>query len=117
MSDEMVDVRYRIYSQPGMVDHMIRLMTTVFQMNRTRVGDVDYYAHSLSTLQCPALVIWTDHNPGKSLAAIQGAIDAIPQKEFHLLKGAAHWPQWEKWDEVNALTVDFLLRLNQSARR
>jgi 2-hydroxy-6-oxonona-2,4-dienedioate hydrolase len=66
MSDEMVDVRYRIYSQPGMVDHMIRLMTTVFQMNRTRVGDVDYYAHSLSALQCPALVIWTDHNPGKS---------------------------------------------------
>jgi pimeloyl-ACP methyl ester carboxylesterase len=112
MTEEMVDVRYQVYSQPGMVEHMIRLMTTVFRMNRTKVGDIDYYGHSLSALKCPALVIWTDHNPGKSLAAVQAAIDAIPRKEFHLLKNAAHWPQWERPEEVNALTLGFLSRLN-----
>jgi len=110
MSDEMVDVRYQIYSQPGMVKHMIELMSTVFQMNRGSVGSVDYYGHSLANLKCPALVIWTNHNPGKSLAAIQAAIDAIPQKEFHMLNGAAHWSQWEKPTEVNALMIDFLQR-------
>jgi 2-hydroxy-6-oxonona-2,4-dienedioate hydrolase len=111
MTDEMVDIRYKIYSQPGMIDHMITLMKTVFQMNRAAVGDVDYYGHSLSVLDCPALVIWTDHNPGKSLAAVQEAIDSIPGREFHLVKGAAHWSQWEKPKEVNALTLDFLGRV------
>lgn len=110
MTDEIVDVRYKIYSQPGMIEHMIELMVTVFQMNRGAVGDIDYYGHSLSALKCPALVIWTDHNPGKSLAAVQAVIDAIPEKEFHLISGAAHWSQWEKSEEVNALITDFLDR-------
>jgi len=111
MTDEMVDVRYRIYSQPGMVEHMIGLMSTVFAMNRGKVGDVDYYGHSLSALKCPALVIWTDHNPGKSLAAVQSVIDSIPNREFHMINGAAHWSQWEKPDEVNLLMLNFLQRL------
>jgi 2-hydroxy-6-oxonona-2,4-dienedioate hydrolase len=111
MSDEMVDVRYQVYSQPGMVDHMITLMCTVLDMNRGTVGEIDYYSHSLSALQCPALVVWTDHNPGKSLDAVRDAIDAIPTKEFHMLEGAAHWPQWEKPDEVNALMIEFLSRV------
>lgn len=110
MTDEIVDIRYQIYSQPGMVTHMIELMTTVFQMNRHAVGDIDYYAYSLTGLRCPALVIWTDHNPGKSFAAVRAAIDSIPQKEFHMLSGAAHWAQWEKATEVNALMLDFVKR-------
>jgi len=110
MSDEIVDVRFNIYSQPGMVEHMVELMSTVFQMNRGAVGDIDYYGHSLTGISCPALVIWTDHNPGKSLAAVQASIDSIPQREFHLLSGAAHWAQWEKAEEVNGLMADFLQR-------
>jgi pimeloyl-ACP methyl ester carboxylesterase len=110
ISEEMVDIRYRIYSQPGMVRHMVELMCTVLQMNRASVGDVDYYGHSLANLKCPALVIWTLHNPGKSLAAVQAAIDTIPKKDIYILEGAAHWSQWEKPAEVNHLMIDFLQR-------
>ena len=111
MTDEMVDIRYQIYSQPGMVEHMITLMCTVLDMNRGSVGDIDYYSYSLDALKCPTLVLWTDHNPGKSFDAVQHAIDVIPQKEFHMLEGAAHWPQWEKPDEVNAFMIEFLERV------
>jgi 2-hydroxy-6-oxonona-2,4-dienedioate hydrolase len=110
ITDELVDVRYKIYSQPGMVDHLVNLTCTVLDQNRGQVGDVDYYARTLADLKCPVLLIWTDHNPGKSLAAVQHVIDAIPQKEFHLIKNAAHWAQWEKPDQVNALMIDFLIR-------
>jgi pimeloyl-ACP methyl ester carboxylesterase len=112
ITDEIVDIRYKIYQQPGMVDHMVALMCTVLQMNRARVGKIDYYAHSLSGVKCPALVIWTDHNPGKSFAAVEPAIDEIPEKEVHILSGAAHWSQWEKPAEVNALMIEFISRLN-----
>lgn len=111
MSDEMVEIRYRIYSQPGMVDHIINLTCTVLDMNRGKVGNVDYYSYSLKDLKCPALVIWTEHNPGKSLAAVKAAIDAIPVKEVHMLKDAAHWSQWEKPEEVNRLMIEFLNRM------
>jgi 2-hydroxy-6-oxonona-2,4-dienedioate hydrolase len=108
VTDELVAVRLQVYSQPGMVDEMIKVMATVFQMNRAAFGDVDYYEHTLARLQCPVLVIWTDHNPGKSYEAVKPAIDAIPNKEFHLLEGAAHWPQWEKSHEVNDRMIKFL---------
>jgi pimeloyl-ACP methyl ester carboxylesterase len=108
VTDELVDLRLKVYSQPGMVDEMIKVMSTVFQMNRAAYGDVNYYEHTLAQLRCPALVIWTDHNPGKSYEAVKPAIDAIPTKEFHLLEGAAHWPQWEKSDEVNDRMIKFL---------
>jgi 2-hydroxy-6-oxonona-2,4-dienedioate hydrolase len=111
MSEEMVDIRLQVYSQPGMVDHARRVMRTVLQMNRQAYGDIDYYSHTLANLTCPALVVWTDHNPGKSYDAVRPAIEAIPIREFHLLEGAAHWPQWEKADEVNALMIDFLTRV------
>jgi pimeloyl-ACP methyl ester carboxylesterase len=108
MTDEMVQVRLKVYSQPGMTDTMIKVMRTVLQMNRAAFGDVDYYDHTLAKLKCPALVIWTDHNPGKSYAAVKPAIDAIPRKEVHLLNGAGHWPQWEQPDEVNSRMIEFL---------
>lgn len=108
MTEEMVQVRLKVYSQPGMADEMIKVMRTVLQMNRSAFGDVDYYDHTLAQLKCPVLVIWTDHNPGKSYEAVKPAIDAIPRKEFHLLRDAAHWPQWEKPDEVNRRMIDFL---------
>jgi 2-hydroxy-6-oxonona-2,4-dienedioate hydrolase len=117
ITEELVDIRYKIYKQPGMIEHMIALMSTVFEMNRRRVGDVDYYAHSLSDLKCPALVIWTDHNPGKSFDVVKPVIDAIPEKEVHLLSGAAHWSQWEKPAEVNAWMIEFLTRLSKDAQR
>jgi 2-hydroxy-6-oxonona-2,4-dienedioate hydrolase len=110
MTDEMVQLRLKVYSQPGMTDEMIKVMRTVLQMNRAAFGDTDYYDHTLAQLKCPALVIWTDHNPGKSYEAVKPAIDAIPRKEFHLLEGAAHWPQWEKPDEVNRRMIDFLIK-------
>ena len=117
ITEELVDIRYKIYKQPGMIEHMIALMSTVFEMNRRRVGDVDYYSHSLSDLKCPALVIWTDHNPGKSFDVVKPVIDAIPEKEVHLLSGAAHWSQWEKPAEVNAWMIEFLTRLGKDAHR
>jgi 2-hydroxy-6-oxonona-2,4-dienedioate hydrolase len=111
MTDELVEIRYRVYSQPGMVEHMVKLMVTVLTMNRTAVGPIDYYAHSLDAIKCPTLAVWTDHNPGKSIEAVRSAIDSIPDVEFHMLEGAAHWPQWEKPDEVNALMTAFFRRV------
>lgn len=44
--------------------------------------------------------------------------DWIPDAEFILVEGAAHWPQWEKPEEVLQLHLDFLgKRPTSPARR
>ena len=42
MTDEMVEIRYRIYSQPGMVDTVVEILHAVLEMNRGVYRGVDY---------------------------------------------------------------------------
>lgn len=111
MTDEIVSIRHRIYNQPGMIDSVLRIMGAVLQMNRGVYGDVDYIDQKrLREVKCPTMVIWTDKNPGKSFDVVSGAIAELPDPEVHLIHGAAHWPQFEKADEVNRYHIDFLTR-------
>lgn len=111
MSEEMVRIRHRIYSQPGMVDSVVQVMHAVLSMNRGLYCGGDYLNRELmAEIQCPTLVLWSDHNPGKPFAVIKPAIDLIPNAEVHIIESAAHWPQFEQPETVNGLMIDFLTR-------
>ena len=73
-----------------------RSMADFFQVDVNKSGGAD--------------VIWTDKNPGKSFDVVSGAIAELPDPEVHLIHDAAHWPQFEKADEVNRHHIDFLTR-------
>jgi 2-hydroxy-6-oxonona-2,4-dienedioate hydrolase len=109
MTEEMVRIRHRIYSQPGMIDSVLRIMRAVLEMNRGLYEGVDYLDRRLmADVRCPTLVLWSDHNPGKPFDVIKPAIDLIPAVEVHVIVDAAHWPQFEQADEVNRLMINFL---------
>jgi len=111
MTEEMVRIRHRIYNQPGMVDSVIRVMHAVLSMNRGLYCGRDYMARErMAEISRPTLVLWSDHNPGKPFDVIKPAIDLIPDAEVHIIKDAAHWPQFEQPDMVNGLMRQFLLR-------
>lgn len=111
MTEEMVRIRHRIYSQPGMIDSVVRAMHAVLSMNRGIYQGRDYLDRTLlAGIRVPTLVLWSDHNPGKPFEVIKPAIDLIPDVEVHVIRDAAHWPQFEQADEVNARMLDFLLR-------
>jgi 2-hydroxy-6-oxonona-2,4-dienedioate hydrolase len=112
MTDEMVQIRYDIYAQPGMVADVQKIMHAVLQMNRGPYGGVDYMDRDrLRAIQCPTLVLWSDHNPGKPYQHVKPAIDLIPAVKSVLIDNAAHWPQFERPDAVNRHMVEFLRRL------
>lgn len=111
MTDEMVHIRHRIYSQPGMVESVVKILGAVLAMNRGIYEGGDYLDRQLlAKLTCPTLVLWSDHNPGKPFDVIKPAIDLIPDAEVHVIENAAHWPQFEQPDEVNRYMIDFLGR-------
>jgi 2-hydroxy-6-oxonona-2,4-dienedioate hydrolase len=111
MTEEMVRIRYRVYSQPGMVQSVVRVMHAVLSMNRGLYCGRDYMNRALmAKLSCPTLVLWSDHNPGKPFSVIKPAIDLIPDAEVHIIESAAHWPQFEQAETVNRLMTDFLTK-------
>jgi 2-hydroxy-6-oxonona-2,4-dienedioate hydrolase len=70
---------------------------------RNRVTDEDFAA-----VPVPALMVWTDHEPTGDEAEGARLCGLIPDGEYLLVRGAAHWPPWEGAGEFNAAAVAFL---------
>jgi 2-hydroxy-6-oxonona-2,4-dienedioate hydrolase len=107
--DEIVDVRYKIYSEPGMLDVMSRVSESVL----AGVVDDDYTAKWLNPekmrdIQCPVLILWGKHNPGQTLECAQEGMTYIKDARLVVMQESAHWPQWEEADVFNKAHIAFL---------
>jgi 2-hydroxy-6-oxonona-2,4-dienedioate hydrolase len=109
VTDELVDIRYTIYTQPGRAPIMKKIAEAsiggILADNFTR----DYANPSLlSRARCPALVLWTRHNPGQGIAVAEEALKHIPNSRMVIMENSAHWPQWEEPEVFNKLHIEFL---------
>lgn len=106
ISDDLVELRHAIYTQPGFEKAMEHILCLQFMDVRMRNVLTD---ESLSRIQAKTLVIWTDHDPTAPIATGERFVKAIPDARLVVMKGCAHWPQWEAASDFNALHIDFLL--------
>ncbi|MFE5210105.1 alpha/beta fold hydrolase [Streptomyces sp. NPDC056600] len=103
ITDELVRVRQAIYSRDGFSMANVSALREPERRWRNRVTDEDFAA-----LPVPALMVWTDNEPTGDAAEGERLCRLIPDGEFLLVRGAAHWPQWEGAAEFNAAAVAFL---------
>jgi 2-hydroxy-6-oxonona-2,4-dienedioate hydrolase len=109
MPDEIVETRFKIYSQPGVAARMRQIMLKVLEMILDRKAGTYFDPDNLRQIQCPTLVLWTKHNRGQSWEVAKAAAEKIPNKEFYVMKGdCSHWPQLEQRDEFNEVHINFL---------
>lgn len=107
--DEIVDVRYKIYSEPGMLDVMSRVSESVL----AGVVDDNYTAKWLNPekmrdIQCPVLVLWGRHNPGQTIECATEGMTYLKDARMVIMEESAHWPQWEEADVFNKAHIAFL---------
>ncbi|TCO59918.1 alpha/beta fold hydrolase [Actinocrispum wychmicini] len=106
VTDELVDVRRRIYADPP----TNRSLRTVFE-NSFGFGSGParrIREERLADVRVPTLVLWATHNPGSGPDVGRRIAELIPGARFHCVDDAAHWPQWEKPDEHDRVVLDFL---------
>ena len=105
VTEELVDVRRRIYAQPGFAESMQHVLCLQDPDIRRRNL---VSAEDLAAVPGPALIIWTSDDPsgpaGAGLAMAAGMSDG----QFHLIQDAGHWPQWEQPQAYNDITTAFL---------
>jgi 2-hydroxy-6-oxonona-2,4-dienedioate hydrolase len=106
--DELVEVRYQIYNQPGFTRYNNALIEALLV---EIIGDNDFTARTgpqaLASISCPTLLLWTTVNPGQGIGVAEQARDLIPRSELVVFNKSGHWPQWEQADEYNRLCADF----------
>lgn len=108
VTDDLVELRHRIYTQPGFLQAMRHILCLQNMEIRLRNVLTD---ESLGRITAPTLVIWTDHDPTAPIATGERFVAAIPKAErLVIMEDCAHWPQWERADEFNRLHLEFLVR-------
>jgi 2-hydroxy-6-oxonona-2,4-dienedioate hydrolase/2-hydroxy-6-oxo-6-(2'-carboxyphenyl)-hexa-2,4-dienoate hydrolase len=103
LTDELVEVQYQMYRDPAILDSMKRVYGVIAPRPRL----LFYEEEEAAQLSVPALVIWTDQNRGAS-AAVGEYLAQCLGAQYHLIRDAAHWPQWEQPEEHNRVVADFL---------
>ena len=106
VTDELVEVRYRIYGQPEFKEAVYNIVALQEPEIRQK------YAWDRSwcgKIQAPTLLVWTDHDPTSSVDEAKLLLDIIPGSKLLVIEGAGHWPQWEKPEEFNRIHHQFIL--------
>ncbi|WP_182358469.1 alpha/beta fold hydrolase [Tomitella gaofuii] len=109
VSDELVDVRRTIYSQPTFSESMRGILALQDDAIRDRNVITD---DELAAIKHSTLVVWTSDDPSGPAAAGLEMAKKIENGRFQLINDAGHWPQWEQFDEFNDLVLGFLAEPN-----
>lgn len=105
MTDEMVNIRIKLYSFPEIFESMKRVY---------RIGGSwdnflkSYEEEDLQAFKPDSLVFWTQNNPGQGPDSAEYIANLIPGAKFYNMQDAAHWPQWEKPEEHDQVLIDFI---------
>jgi 2-hydroxy-6-oxonona-2,4-dienedioate hydrolase len=108
VTDELIDARYKIYSQPGMGETLKRISEVVFGAALEEHPSGAWDPEQMRSIKCPTLVLWSRHNPGRSVEVAREGAKLIPNHRMVVLENSAHWPQWEEVEEFNRLHLEFL---------
>ena len=105
VTDELVDLRYAIYSRPDTNASLNKCSSTA-SAAATRRNAIE--EDELAGIKAPALALWSDKNPGAGPTSANGSRQLIPGSSHYCIMDAAHWPQWEKPEEHDRVVTAFL---------
>ena len=102
---ELVSLRQALWSIPETREALLEYYERLFSHD---IEDYYFDEQAIRSIQCPTLVLWTDKNPIHGVDAAERLCQLIAGSELHVMEGCAHWPQWERPDEHDAVVRGFL---------
>lgn len=105
VTEELVDLRLALWSVPQTREALIEYYMRLFAEN---IPQFYFTEDQIRTIRCPTLVLWTDKNPIHGVDAADRLQALIPGAQKHVMKGCAHWPQWERPEEHDEVVGAFM---------
>lgn len=105
VTDELIDLRRALWTIPETRDALLTYYDYLFRPN---ISEFYWQEDKISQISCPALVLWTDKNPIHGEDAADRLAEIIPGAKKHIMRGCAHWPQWERPEEHDRVVGAFM---------
>jgi len=104
VTDELIDERYAVASQPEALAGMTAMGSSFFG-EHAEDGMLWREAHRVKH---EALLIWGREDRVNPLDGALIALKQLRRAQLHVFGGCGHWAQLEKFDEFNELSLRFL---------
>lgn len=105
VTDELVEVRHRVYHRPEFVAALPNLLC--LQELEPRTADL-LTEDQLARIGAPTLIIWGVQNPFGQVPEAERIHRLIPGSRLEIFDKCGHWPQHEHPDRFNTLNLSFL---------
>jgi 2-hydroxy-6-oxonona-2,4-dienedioate hydrolase len=105
VSEELVEIRHRIYHQPDFVAGVDNLLC--LQDMETRQRNL-LRPDRLRRITAPTLVVWGHDNPFGDVPEARALHEAVTGSRLELFDACGHWPQHERAELYNPLSLEFL---------
>jgi len=115
VSDELVEVRHRIYHQPEFVANVDNLLC--LQDMETRQRNLLRPDRMAKLADVPTLIIWGHENPFGDVPEAKLMHEHIPNSRLELYPQCGHWPQFERVDLYDPMAIAFLREHTAAAGR
>jgi 2-hydroxy-6-oxonona-2,4-dienedioate hydrolase len=106
VTDDLVETRFRIYSQPGYRE--ATELTLCLQDLPTRERNM-LTADDLQQVRVPTLLVWSTADPVAGVEVGEWCHAQIAGSELVYMRHSGHWPQFEEAGLFNELHLAFLL--------
>ena len=107
VTDELVDIRLKLYQDPDVRRSMNNVYTNAF-VDLTMFEKYWVQEEDCANLKHDSLVFWTEFNPGEGPEIGERFASLIPGAKYYCMADAAHWPQWEHPEEHDQVLIDFI---------
>ncbi|MGW4796019.1 alpha/beta fold hydrolase [Nonomuraea sp. NPDC004297] len=104
-TEELVQVRHAIYHTPEFAANLDNLLC--LQDLQTRLRNI-LRPDDLARITQPTLIVWGRQNPFGEIPEAAAMHEAISGSRLELFEECGHWPQHEKADVYNPLSLAFL---------
>ncbi|MEU6749654.1 alpha/beta fold hydrolase [Spirillospora sp. NPDC046719] len=105
LGDELTEVRFDIYHRPEFAENLRDLLA--LQEVETRERNL-LRPERMAAIKAPTLVVWGNKNPFGAVPEAEAIAAAIPGARLEIFNDCGHWPQHEKADLYNPLSLAFL---------
>ncbi len=105
VTEELIDLRRALWTIPETREALLEYYEHLF---RPDIADFYWQEDDIRKISCPALVLWTDKNPIHGEDAADRLEAIIPGAQKHIMRGCAHWPQWERPEEHDQVVGAFM---------
>ncbi|MGW2327657.1 alpha/beta fold hydrolase [Streptomyces sp. NPDC001700] len=105
LGEELTQVRYEIYHHPDFqanVDNLLALQEVERRERNLLRPD------RMARIKAPTLVVWGNKNPFGAVPEAEAITAAIPGARLEIFNECGHWPQHEKAEVYNPLSLAFL---------